>query len=126
MPQPKILIVEDEALTALLLKQSLHLLGYPVCPPVSSGEAAIQVAQTERPDLILMDIRLAGEIDGLKAAQVISAIYATKIVFMSGYSDDEMIAQAQASNAAAYLVKPVTPDDVTTVIAALFGQNLPD
>ena len=119
MKQIKILIVEDEAVTARLLKLSLQRMGYTVCEPAATAEAAIATAGQEQPDVILMDIRLAGEMDGIEAARRIALLCDVSIIFMTGYSDRETRERAQALNPAAYLVKPVTPAEIEPLIGAL-------
>ena len=119
----KILLVEDEAMTAFLLRRNLELLGYQVGKPLATGEAAIEAVQEEAYDVVLMDIRLAVKMDGIQAAEQIASLNSTKIVFMTGYLDDEIIQRAQTCNPYAYLVKPVTPDDIQPVIAELLKRE---
>lgn len=119
----KILLVEDEALTAMLLARNLQLSGYSVCGPASTGEAAIEIAKREKPDLVLMDIRLAGPMDGIKAATAIASFSDVPIVFVTGYDDKQLRQRANAVHPAAYLVKPVTPREIEPVIKALFGDS---
>lgn len=123
MKKIKILLVEDEALTALLLTRNLEMIGYHMCGPVGTGEAAVEIAAAERPDVVLMDIRLGSAMDGIEAAQKIKAIHPVPIVFMTGYEDDQTRAHANSVEPAAYLVKPVTPDDVEPVIADIFSAG---
>jgi len=112
----KILLVEDEFLIAALLRTNLQSVGFEVCELVGTGEEAIEQAEKEQPDFVLMDIRLAGEMDGIKAAQEIHQRFQIPIIFMTGYSDKEIIAQTSSLNPLAYLVKPVTPDDIKSII----------
>ncbi|RMF03324.1 MAG: response regulator [Chloroflexi bacterium] len=123
MKKIKILLVEDEALTALLLTRNLEMIGYHMCAPVGTGEAAVETAAAEQPDVVLMDIRLGSAMDGIEAAKQIKAIRPVPIVFMTGYEDDQTRARADSVGPAAYLVKPVTPDDVEPVIADIFGAG---
>lgn len=116
-----ILLVEDEAITALLLKRNLELLGYQVSEPVAAGEVAIEKARNICFDVVLMDIRLAGKMDGIEAAKEILSLCNSQIIFMTGYSDYDIKGRAQALHPAAYLVKPVTPDDIAPVISSLFS-----
>ena len=90
----KIEIVEDEAMTAMLLARNLRLVGYSTCGPVSTGEAAIQLAGEERPDVVLMDIRLAGAMDGIQAAADIKQRWGIPVIFMTGYSDADTMERA--------------------------------
>ncbi|TRZ74147.1 MAG: response regulator, partial [Deltaproteobacteria bacterium] len=75
MPKAKILIVEDEKIVALDIRKSVESMGYFVCGVASSGEEAVQKAGETRPDLTLMDIVLKGDMDGIKAAEQINALF---------------------------------------------------
>lgn len=121
----KILLVEDEALIALLLKRNLELLGWEVGNPVATGETAIQRVKDELPDVVLMDIRLVGKMNGIEAAREIRVFSHIPIIFMTGYSDSELKVQAEALHAAAYLIKPVTPEQIEPVLVDLFDCNEP-
>ena len=127
MPEKvKILLVEDEAITALLLKRNLELSGYEVFEPLATGEAAVAFAKNHHFNVALMDIRLAGKMDGVEAAQEISTFCDSPIIFLTGYIDNHMKERVQFLQPAAYLVKPVTPDDITPVIEALFRAKEKD
>jgi len=119
MKQPiRVLVVEDEVLTAMCLEMELKQAGYDVLRPVATGEEAVLIAQQEPLDLILMDIRLAGEIDGIEAAQQIQTICDTPIIFMTGYPDKETEQRAQALTPLGYLRKPMTIYDLQLRIEA--------
>jgi two-component system, response regulator PdtaR len=122
MKPVKILIAEDEALIALLLKRNLELTGYEVCEPVATGEAIPRIVEEEQPDVILMDIRLAGVMNGIEAAREILPSYKGLIIFMSGYSDGGMLEKAATIDSAVYLIKPVTPDDISPIVEKYFNQ----
>lgn len=107
MSKPKTLIVEDERIIALDLDQRLTDLGYDVVGRVANGEAAIEQAQSLKPDLVLMDIHLEGRMDGTQAAQVIHEQLGAPIVFLTAYAEDDTLAQALTSQPFGYLVKPV-------------------
>ncbi len=107
MKKLKILIVEDESLIALALRMSLIEAGYEVCEMVASGEQAIESARKEDPDVVLMDTRLTGDMDGIEAARQISAFSSALIIFTTGYQDSNLRGQAMALDPAAYLIKPV-------------------
>src|SRR4030043_1856411 len=83
----KILLVEDEVITAMLMKIELRKIGYTVAYHVTTGEDAIINAKQNSPDIILMDIRLAGEIDGIEAASIIKSEFDIPIIFITGYED---------------------------------------
>jgi len=104
----KVLLVEDEVITASSLKMGLEELGYEVCPLATRGDRAITLAQEEKPDVILMDVNLPGGMNGIEAAKKILALIDTKILFLTGYHDDDVIAKINALNPLGYFVKPVS------------------
>ena len=116
MRRYKFLIVEDEMLIALQIKNSLVRAGYQVCGLAVSGEQAIEVARAEAPDVILMDIRLLGVMDGIEAAQQIASFLTFTLIFTTGYPDPALRERAFLLNPAAYLIKPV---DIYQIKAAL-------
>ncbi len=103
----KILVVEDEGILAMALCRNLEHAGHVVCRPAASAEQAVRSAAQEQPDLILMDIRLAGPLNGIEAAQQIRSFSSAPIIFMTGYSDANTRDQAMVFGPAAYLVKPI-------------------
>ncbi|MCD4817619.1 MAG: response regulator [Candidatus Cloacimonetes bacterium] len=116
----KILIVEDEAIIARSLKIELNFAGYEVCNFVASGEEAIREAKKHNPDVILMDIHLSGEIDGIKAAEKIIEYKKIQIIFMTGYPERNLFERAQKVNPAAYFQKPIEIYDLKPIIDDLF------
>lgn len=116
MANIKILLVEDNALIALQLKMFLARAGYDVLDPVVRGSDAIAIARQENPNVILMDIRLIGEMDGIETAQRIREFSQARIIFATGHSDRDYKQRADALNPIAYLVKPV---DVREIIAII-------
>lgn len=106
MSKPKILIVEDETVVSADLAQVLNRLGYSVCGQVTTGYDAIRYAQREWPDLVLMDIRLSGEIDGVEAAQHISTNLNIPVVFLTAFDNPELVERAVAAEPYGYVVKP--------------------
>jgi len=117
----KILLVEDEAIVAQYLSLELELEGYEVCGYVATGEEAIQKTFQEKPDLILMDINLLGEIDGIQAAEEILKQIYIPIIFMTGYSKLEFTARAQKLNPLAYFNKPIEVETLTPLIDKTFA-----
>ncbi len=120
----KILVVEDEAITALLLKTELDQIGYQVCAVLATGEEAVNAAKKNHFDVVLMDIRLAGQMNGIEAAKEITAHYEVPIIFMTGYADNHIEAQAQELHPAAYLNKPVDLDEIKQIIDGLFDEKV--
>ncbi len=116
MFKPKILIVEDEFLIAMDLKTKLIRAGYPVCGPVATGKDAIESTRKEAPGVVLMDIRLMGEMDGIEAARQIGSFSSAIIIFTTGYQMVDLKARAMELKPAAYLNKPVLARDIDAVI----------
>jgi DNA-binding NarL/FixJ family response regulator len=107
-----VLIVEDEALVALDLERSLAARGYVVCAVASSGEAALAAVRADPPDVVLMDIRLPGAMDGTEAAAAIWEQCGVPAVFVTAYDDEQTLARVTASAAYGYLLKPFDPAQV--------------
>jgi len=119
----KILIVEDEVIPANYLKKLLELEGYEVLESVEKGAEAISVAKQEKPDIILMDVMLEDNISGCDAAVAISKENPQiLIVFLTAYSDKEMIDFAVASNAFGYLLKPYRDKEILATLALAKAQ----
>ncbi len=106
MVAARIMIVEDSITVASDLSDCLKSFGYIVTSMVASGEKAILKAQTEQPDLILMDIRLRDKIDGVEAAKQIHARFEIPVVFLSSYSDNDLLERAKQAGSFGYLIKP--------------------
>ena len=102
----RVLIVEDERLVALDLERQLRGLGCMVVGLVSTGLEAINQTLEHRPDIILMDIRLHGQMDGIEAVSSIRQRAEVRIIYMSAYIDETTLARARATEPAAFLHKP--------------------
>ncbi|HEY1186146.1 MAG TPA: response regulator [Gemmata sp.] len=116
MSTTRILIVEDEALIAEELRDRLEQLGHTVIDIVDTAESAIATAAREAPGLVLMDIRLRGDEDGIDAATLISERADVPIVFMTAHSDADTIARAMLIRPYGYVVKPVREADLVTAV----------
>jgi CheY-like chemotaxis protein len=113
MTDKSILIVEDEGLIALHLMEILTNAGYRVREPVPSGEDALgQVERVPRPDLILMDITLDGQLDGIETALRIRKRYDIPVIFLTAHSNDIIIARAKEASPGGYIIKPVIEKDL--------------
>ena len=102
----RVLIVEDERVVARDLERRLQGLGYVIVGLVGTGTEAIHQALEHRPDLILMDIRLQGQMDGIEAVSSIRKCAHIRIVYMSAYIDETTLARARATEPDAFLHKP--------------------
>jgi len=112
-----ILIVEDESIIALDLSQIVAKYGHIVRGIVGSGEDSIREAGKIRPDVVLMDIAIKGQIDGLEAARMIGALYQIPIIYTSAFSDPITIERARATNPLAYLQKPFDERELESVLS---------
>ncbi len=122
--KPKILVVEDEAIAAENIAGRLRQQGYDVVGIVDSGAEAIAVAIKACPDLVLMDVMLKGEMDGITAATEIYALLEIPIVYMTAYSDDGTLQRAKGAHPFGYLVKPFKPQELkATVEIALHSRQ---
>jgi len=125
MEKKTILIVEDDGILGLQLKNMLLNLGYNVPEPVATGEETIVAVAVERPDLILMDIQLAGEMDGVTAAGRICSMADIPIVFLTGFFQDPLLQRAKIAAPYGYLIKPVSLLELTaTIEMALYKHSL--
>lgn len=112
----RILIVEDEPIVGADLKIRLTLMGYEVSGSVSSGEQAIAMAQRLRPDMVLMDIRLKGAMDGVEAARQLRAQSNIPVIFLTAYSEDATLERAKMAEPYGYLLKPFEDRELKTTI----------
>jgi PAS domain S-box-containing protein len=125
MSGERVLIVEDDAILAEHLADILTGYGYRVDPPLATGEEAVREAQLNPPDIILMDIRLLGEMTGIVAAQQIQKIRDIPVIYLTAFSDPELLRQAIGTEPYGYLVKPVQGSEVrTTIEVALYKHRL--
>ena len=108
MRKHRILIIEDEALTVSALKRELAALGYEIAGSADNAAEAMKSADTYRPDLVLMDIHLAGPLSGIVAAIAIRGLLHTPVVFLTAHSDDETMTNAVYTGAFGYVLKPYT------------------
>jgi CheY-like chemotaxis protein len=95
MPGVRILIVDDEGITARHVHNYLNGLGYEVVGTIGTGEQALALAAQERPDLVLMDIELQGSIDGIEAARELHSRLDIPVVYLTAYSDDVTLQRAE-------------------------------
>jgi CheY-like chemotaxis protein len=123
MQRKNILIVEDEYITALDLKTQLILQGQYGFEIVDTGEEAVKRASFEKLDLIFMDIKLKGEIDGIEAAEKIKEIQEVPIVYVSGNSDKLASDRLKETKPAGILHKPVSGFELTEILNKVFNLN---
>ena len=121
----KILVVEDERVSAEDIKMSLQRLGYSVSGMAVSGEEAVRKAEEMRPDLVLMDIVLKGEMDGIEAASAISSRLDIPVVYLTAHADKKTLARAKITEPFGYILKPFDDKDLQTNIEmALYKHRM--
>ncbi|MFH0824972.1 MAG: response regulator [Pseudomonadota bacterium] len=124
MPAARIMIVEDEIVLSMQLEEKLTEMGYKVVTRVTSGEEAISKAQELKPDLILMDIRLSGKLDGVETAGSIKRSRDTPVIYLTAYADDKTLDRAKITEPVGYLVKPFSDSELrATIEVALYRRN---
>ena len=125
MLKARILVVEDERLVALALEQCLKAIGHDVVALVTTGQEAVRKAVELEPDLVLMDIRLKGEVDGIEAAVRIHDNFGTPIVYLTAYSDDNTLERARAAQPYGYVLKPFEEKSLKSAVAmALYTASV--
>jgi len=125
MAKAEILVVEDESSVAETIEITLEELGYAIPGVASSGEEAIKKVGQVHPDLVLMDIRLGEGMDGVQAAEEISAYFDIPVVYLTGFADDETLQRAKVTEPYGYILKPFQERDLeTTIEIALYKHKV--
>src|SRR4030095_8867928 len=114
--KPKILIVEDEKLVGMDVKENLIEMGYNVTDIVDNGEAAFESIKANRPDVIVMDIIIKGDIDGIETADIIRKQHGVPIIFTSANNDDYTLLKAKKVRPYSFLLKPVSSRELQIAI----------
>ena len=121
-----LLIVEDEEMAAVLLKKYLKKLGYDNLHVVSTGQAAIDITNKVKIDLIFMDIALIGDIDGIEAFKEIKKKHDMPVIITTGYQDNETKKRIKKINPYAYFIKPLKLEEIGTLVNNLFNSSFAD
>ncbi|MFH1115584.1 MAG: response regulator [Pseudomonadota bacterium] len=124
MPPAKIMVVEDEIVVAMELQSRLIALGYTVAGMVSGGEDAMDLAEKTMPDLVLMDVKLAGDVDGVETARILRKRHNIPVVYVTAHADDDTLQRAKHTYPLGYIVKPFSDSDLRAAIeVALFKHG---
>lgn len=125
MEKKQILIVEDERIVAEDIKDNVQSLGYEVLGVTSSGEEAVKIAKEINPDLVLMDIKLDGDMDGIEAAQIIRSLTDIPVVYLTAHADDNTLNRVKITEPMGYIVKPFEDKELqSTLEIALYKSKM--
>lgn len=122
-PKSKIMVVEDEAVIALGLKEMLTEVGYDVPGIAFSGEEALEKAKSLKPDLILMDILIPGKMDGIEVAEIVKSDLDIPVIFLTAFSEDKTVDRAKKAEPFGYILKPFQDREVKAVIEVAFYKK---
>lgn len=121
----RVLLVEDEAVVAADLEFRLESFGYEVAGIADSGEEALRLAAATQPDLVVMDIKIRGEADGIQVAEQFRRSQGPAVVFLTAHSTDEVLQRAKLIEPLAYLLKPYQPGELRVALqVALYRQRM--
>jgi AmiR/NasT family two-component response regulator len=118
----RVLIAEDETLIRLDLRQLLEAAGFEVCAEARNGLEAVQLAQSEEPDIAILDVKMP-ELDGIEAARRILDQRSIPIVMLTAYSQEELVSRAVEAGVFGYLVKPFRDEDLIPALAAARARH---
>jgi len=116
MKNTRILVVEDEAIVAMVIKKRLIELGYVVSGVAATGKDAINKVEGTFPDLVLMDIMLKGDMDGIEAAEEIRKRFSIPVIYLTAHSDEKTLERAKLTEPYGYILKPFTERDLSSNI----------
>ena len=113
MAKRRILVVEDEGITALHLQSILEEEGYEITSTAITCEEALEFVEEIQPELVLLDIKLAGELNGIETGRQLRASYPhMRLIYITSYSQQDIRAQADETNPSGYLIKPITKEEL--------------
>jgi PAS domain S-box-containing protein len=121
----RIMVVEDEAVISMEIQDRLTKMGHSICGTAVSGEEAVSVATAKRPDLILMDVHLRGEVDGVQTAKQIRDRIEIPIIYLTAFADDRTVERAKQTEPFGYLIKPFSEKELYAAIeTALYKHSM--
>jgi AmiR/NasT family two-component response regulator len=121
MERTRVIIADDEALIRMDLREMLTHLGYLVVGEVADGRSAVNQARELRPDIVIMDIKMA-DMDGIEAAKILTEERVSPVVLLSAYSQRELVDRAREAGVVAYLIKPYREEDLTPTIEVALAR----
>ncbi|MBN2051334.1 MAG: EAL domain-containing protein [Spirochaetales bacterium] len=125
MERERLLLVEDERIIALDLQRRLERFGYQVIGIAAKGQEALEKAEAEKPDIILMDIMLSGDMDGIEAASIIKERFQIPVIFLTAYSEEKTLERAKEAEPFGYIIKPFKDRELyTTIDIAIYKYKI--
>ncbi|RPI19008.1 MAG: response regulator [Ignavibacteriae bacterium] len=122
MKNLSVAVVEDEGIVAMDIKKSLIALGYKVPFVADSGELVLENLKSVKPDLILMDVVLKGELDGIETAKTVYELYNIPVIFLTAFEDENTLKRAMQLNNYGFLTKPFEDSMLKDVIQSLLTE----
>ncbi|HRX15486.1 MAG TPA: response regulator [Spirochaetota bacterium] len=119
----RIMIVEDEVILTMAIQQTLESAGFEVTPPVLSGEEAISRVQSDKPDLIVMDVTLQGELDGIETTELILKKHDIPVIITTAHSDPSMTDRISKCGSRGFLLKPVNFKEMVGLIRDILDNK---
>jgi len=119
----KVLIVEDESIIAMELENHVRRMGYDVIGPVATGDAALENVGDYQPDIVLMDIRIQGDKDGIETAEAIRSRFKTPVIYLTAHADQRTIQRAKVTEPLGYLVKPLREHELRAAITVALHKH---
>ena len=123
MPKTNILVVEDESIVSKDIQYSLKKLGYNVVGAAATGEKALELAREHTPDIVVMDIMLKGDMNGIDTAQIIKDELKVPVIFLTAYADESTLTKAKVTEPYGYIIKPFKEVDLHTSIEMALYKN---
>lgn len=120
---PNILLVEDERIIALEIRLYLQRLGYAVTACLATGEQALEIVSRDCPDLVLMDIMLGGELDGIETVRRMKRTCNVPVIYCTAYTDPETLERVRGTAPAAVLSKPVNMEELREAVGRCLGAG---
>lgn len=124
MSKINVLVFEDESIVSKDIQHSLKKLGYNVVGASPTGELALELVKSTNPDIVLMDIMLKGDIDGVEVAKMIKEKYSVPIIFITAYADEATLSKAKISEPSGYIIKPFKEVDLHTTIEIAIYKHI--
>ncbi len=126
MAKASIMVVEDEGVVSIDIRNILRRAGYDIAAIAFLGEEAIKKAEDTHPDLVLMDIGLKGEIDGIEAAKIIRERHQIPVVFLTGFADENTLDKAKEAGPSGFIIKPINEEELRNTIEQALAGTKPE